>query len=461
MDGRARSRHGQAVRIPAALAVPCVLAVLGALGASARADRLSPDDLAHKKAGGYVTGLPLASYSTDIGLGLGARAYYYWDGHPDDPRFGETPYLYRLFLQAFASTRGLQFHWLDFDAPRIFDTPYRIRGQLIYGRNINSNYFGYGERALAPLAFPGQARTYTSYADYTADQQRIGADGRTYSKYDQYDLVRPMWIASIERLFDHNRIRVLAGFGVSYGRVRDYTGKQVDAVDAAGGDTQAIGATTRLAEDCAARRLVGCGGGRDNYLRFGISYDTRDFEPDPNAGAFLDLAIDAGTVALGSQFDYLRAMAAARGYWSPIPELADLVLAGRLMLEGQTNGTPFFAMDSLPFTEDPRSGLGGNRTMRGFRQNRFVGSVMTLANAELRWTFGHLTAWGQRFGFIAAPFFDAGRPYDSLGELSLRGWRASYGGALRIAWNLATLVTIDYGVSSEDTGFYINFNHIF
>jgi len=59
------------------------------------------------------------------------------------------------------------------------------------------------------------------------------------------------------------------------------------------------------------------------------------------------------------------------------------------------------------------------------------------------------------------PFVDLGRPYDNLGELTVRGWRAAYGGALRISWNLATIVTIDYGRSSEDTGFYINFNHIF
>jgi surface antigen Omp85-like protein len=326
VDGRARSRHRQAVRIPAALAAAGLL-TLGALGASARADRLAPDDLAHKRTGGYVTGLPLASYSTDIGLGLGARVYGYWDGHPDDPRFGETPYLYRIFLQAFASTRGIQVHWLDLDAPRILDSPYRIRSQLIYARNINNNYFGLGERALAPLAFPGQARTYGSYADYTRDQQRIGRDGQTYSKYDQYDLVRPVFIAGVERLFDHDRVRVLAGFGVSYGGVHDYTGKSVDAVDAAGADTHASEAPTRLAQDCAARRLVGCGGGRDDYLRLGISYDTRDFEPDPNTGAFFDLAIDAGTAALGSQFDYVRVMGAARGYWSPIPELADLVPA--------------------------------------------------------------------------------------------------------------------------------------
>ena len=56
---------------------------------------------------------------------------------------------------------------------------------------------------------------------------------------------------------------------------------------------------------------------------------------------------------------------------------------------------------------------------------------------------------------------DIGRPYDSLRELTWRDWRPSYGAALRIPWNLATVVTIDYGVSAEDTGLYVNFNHIF
>ena len=454
------------MRIPAALAaIAAALAALGGLSApgtpAARAEPLAPDELANKKDGGYVTGLPLFAYSTDIGLGLGARAYYYWDGHRDDPRFAETPYLYRVFLQAFASTRGVQFHWLDLDAPKLFDSPYRVRSQLIFGRNINSNYFGLGERALAPLAFPGAARSYASYADYTHDQAVVRGDGTSYTKYDQFDLLRPLFIASVERLFLADRIRVLAGFGVSWAQIGDYTGRPVDAIDAAGRDSHAIEAPTRLTEDCAARRIVGCGGGRDDFLRLGISYDTRDFEPDPNTGVFVDLALDASTVALGSQYDYVRVLAAARGYWSPLPELADLVLAGRLLLEAQSNGAPFFTMDSLPFTEDPRSGLGGHRTLRGFRQDRFVGSVMSAANAELRWTVGHATVQGQRFGLIVAPFVDAGRPYDALGQLSLRSWRASYGGALRIAWNLATLVTIDYGASSEDTGFYVNFNHIF
>jgi Omp85 superfamily domain len=442
-----------------ALAIAVVM-----LAGPARAGRLTLADLANKKEGGYVTGLPLSAYSTDIGVGLGARVYYYWNGERDDPRFATTPYLYRIFLQGFASTRGIQFHWLDLDAPRIFSSPYRIRSQLIYARSINNNYFGHGERALPPLRFPGAAdpdRGYDSYADYTRALQAITAGGQTFAKYDQYDLLRPIWIASVERLFAGDRMRVLAGFGLSYGRIRDYTGTQVDATDAAGDTVQATSAQTRLAADCAAGLLVGCGGGRDNYLRLGISYDTRDFEPDPNRGVFVDLGVDVGSVALGSEFDYVRVLTAARGYWSPLPERADLVLAGRVMFVGQTNGAAFFSMDALPFTDDPRAGLGGHRTMRGFRQDRFVGSVMTALTTEVRWTWGRLRVAGQRFAFIAVPFFDIGRPFDALGDLSLRDWQPSYGGALRIAWNLATLVTADYGISSEDTGFYVNFNHMF
>jgi hemolysin activation/secretion protein len=137
------------------------------------------------------------------------------------------------------------------------------------------------------------------------------------------------------------------------------------------------------------------------------------------------------------------------------------VLAGRAVFEAQSKGAPFFSMDTFPFTEDPRTGLGGHRTMRGFKQDRFVGSVMTLANAEVRWTFWRTCFLKQKFAFIVVPFLDVGRPYDSVQQLQITGWRAAYGGALRIAWNLATIVTVDYGRSSEDSGLYINFNHIF
>jgi outer membrane protein assembly factor BamA len=192
-----------------------------------------------------------------------------------------------------------------------------------------------------------------------------------------------------------------------------------------------------------------------------ISYDTRDFELDPNSGVFADLALDAATVALGSEYDYLRLLGAVRGYWSPAPQRTDLVLAGRALLQFQTAGTPFFSLDSLPFTEDFRNGLGGHRTLRGYRQNRFVGRTMAAATGEVRWTFTRFKVAGQKFALIAVPFLDVGRSFDHAGKLTFDDWRLSYGGALRISWNLATIITADYGRSDEDTGLYINFGHIF
>jgi hypothetical protein len=80
----------------AGVRLPIVLVVAALADGAADADRLSPEDLARKNERGYVTGLPLFSYSTDIGFGGGARAYYYWNGTRDDERFTRTPYLHRI-----------------------------------------------------------------------------------------------------------------------------------------------------------------------------------------------------------------------------------------------------------------------------------------------------------------------------------------------------------------------------
>jgi outer membrane protein assembly factor BamA len=432
------------------------LVLVAIAGHLAGADQLSDADLARKNTGGYVTGVPLAAYSDDFGFGAGARGYYYWNGDRADHRFATTPYLLRIFLNVFATTEGLQYHWLDVDAPALLDTPYRLRAQLILARSSNSNYFGFDDAGRGPLHFPGTAEHYARYADYANAQRQLDAGGEAYTKYDQYDLLRPAAIASLSRSILDPHLRVLAGIGLSYARIRDYTGRQVDAI---GGP--APEAETRLHADCARGILVGCTGGRDDVLRLGVSYDTRDFEPDPNSGIYADLSIDLGTVALGSQYDYARALAAVRGFYSPIPEVADLVLAGRVLMQVQSAGTPFFTMDVLPFVEDPRTGLGGHRTLRGFRQSRFVDHVMTAASAEVRWTFARTTIWHQKLAFIAVPFADLGRAFDDLGDVGVHGWRPTAGGAFRVSWNLATLGTFEYGRSAEGSGVYVNFGHMF
>ena len=421
---------------------------------------MDADDLRRKNERGYVTGLPLFNYDPNTGFGFGARAYYYWNGYRDDPLFAYTPYLHRVFVQGFASTNGLQFHWLDYQLTSIAHSPYRLRGQFLYVRNTDEHYFGLGARAMRPLSFPGSPMTYRRFSDYTRDLRRVQSDGTTYTRYNSYDLTQPTLLVSVERSLFRGLVRPMAGVGFGWRVLEDYTGKSVSATAPGGQPIDAPMARTRLRDDCDAGALVGCAGGWDNILRLGISFDTRDFEPDPNRGVFIDAALDVGTKALGSRYQWARFLIAPRVYLSPFAE-TDLVIALRGTLQLQSRGTPFFAMNVLPYTEDTRNGLGGVRTLRGFKQNRFVGPVMALGNAEVRWTFVKFTAWKQKIALIAAPLFDLGSTSDRLSDLHLSDWRWDAGAALRISWNLATIVTIDYGKSAEDAGVYVNFNHIF
>jgi hypothetical protein len=151
---------------------------------------------------------------------------------------------------------------------------------------------------------------------------------------------------------------------VGYVAIGERTGERVDA-QSNGADVKALAYPTKLHDDCVAMRVVGCNGGWNDSLKLGIAFDTRDFEPDPNMGAFIDLMTNIGTRALGSSFEYARVTFSPRAYWSPAPKLADVVLATRFVVSGQTSGTPFFAMDTLAFTSEDQHGLGGSRTLLG------------------------------------------------------------------------------------------------
>lgn len=74
---------------------------------------------------------------------------------------------------------------------------------------------------------------------------------------------------------------------------------------------------------------------------------------------------------------------------------------------------------------------------------------MALANFEVRWTTFDFEVAGQRFAPILVPFFDIGSAFDKPGDITTSVWRYSYGMGLRLAWNQATIVMVDYAVSKK------------
>ncbi|MCC5813964.1 MAG: BamA/TamA family outer membrane protein [Leptospira sp.] len=448
-----------------------------------KSKRLTERDEKNKKEGGYFTGLPLLNSDPNVGIGYGARVLYFENGTREDPFFEYTPYRYRIFAQYFNTTRQAPYHWLSLDAPYIFDTQWRVRGDLIYSRNPNLLYFGIGEETLKPLRYrdrndPRQPivrnATFNDYEKALAYRRPGGAgeaDFVTDRMYNRYDNQNPNIQLSAERSFFGGTVRLVGGTRLSRQIIRTNDGRTFQAKDPFFGETDFSFANidvdtpngrTKVTEDAEAGKIIGLEGGYVNTLRAGIVYDTRDFEPDPNSGWFLEATHEKSTKAIGSNYEFNRNHASARFFVSPFKRTFEkLVIAGRAAAV-QTNGdAPFFEYNSFWGTETGQAGLGGRTTLRGFKQDRFIGPAMAYANLEVRWKFASIDAGSQHFDFQLVPFYDAGRVWDETRTMNLKDYKHSRGIGLRIPWNQATIIYIDYGVSDEDRQVFVNFNHIF
>jgi len=106
--------------------------------------------------------------------------------------------------------------------------------------------------------------------------------------------------------------------------------------------------------------------------------------------------------------------------------------------------------DSLNFLLLPS--LGGNNTLRGYPQDRFINNSAIFCNAELRFKLIN------RLGGIAG--LDFGKTWNSLKKINFTNWVYSPVFGLRYYMD-NFVVRMDYAISKETSGFYLNFGHIF
>ena len=110
--------------------------------------------------------------------------------------------------------------------------------------------------------------------------------------------------------------------------------------------------------------------------------------------------------------------------------------------DGQT--MPFYFMRTL----------GGNDTLRGFREYRFRGPHAILAQAEYRWEI-----WS---GFDGALFADAGKVADRREDLNFRNLETDYGIGFRFNTDSGVILRVDTALGSRDgKHLYIVFGGVF
>lgn len=98
--------------------------------------------------------------------------------------------------------------------------------------------------------------------------------------------------------------------------------------------------------------------------------------------------------------------------------------------------------------------LGGDHTLRGFRQFRFRDRALMLLQAEYR--FEILTA------VDGAVFYDTGQVAPNRSALSLRDFERDYGVGIRIGTNAGVFIRFDVAFgSSEGTKTWLRFSHVF
>ncbi len=96
--------------------------------------------------------------------------------------------------------------------------------------------------------------------------------------------------------------------------------------------------------------------------------------------------------------------------------------------------------------------IGGNQTLRGFPQDRYLDKTAALANVELRFPL----IW--RLGGVVG--YDVGNVWNSIEKVDLSRWISNPVTGLRFYMN-TFVVRLDVGFGSETTGFYLNFGHLF
>jgi outer membrane protein assembly factor BamA len=415
--------------------------------------RIPELELKNKKEGWYFTGIPLIGVDPDSGFNYGASIQLYDDGPKNSPFFYYAPYRKRIEVSVLRTTGGTQEYTVAYDQPYIADSPWRLRAFGGYLGNKFQDYFGVGERTLERLGFPGNPGTTYRRASEYFDAIKANPDGETWARFNFYDKRQILFTTDLERDYLGGLLRPLVGIQVSHLEAVDYTGVEVKG---------AINQETLLHQDYREGRIRGFDGGWLNYLRLGLTYDSRDYEPDPSSGVLGQVLFEGTTRWVGANSDYGHVTLGWQGYHRLFPGLTQLVLAANAVYSAHFGVVPFYAFPSMSVpTDERKQGLGGFESLRGYHANRFVGKVQMQGNLELRWSLPDFTIWKQNLRPMIVPFVDVGRVFDKIARFSVSDWKATGGLSVRLAWNLATIISFDYGFGSEGNLFYMELGHPF
>ncbi|MDK9755003.1 BamA/TamA family outer membrane protein [Vibrio sp. D173a] len=291
---------------------------------------------------------------------------------------------------------------------------------------------------------PYSTVTVTSYGS-TSGSYGLGLNNRTYLKGDKVRLLGEAWISHTPGYYwgigsqaaenDSNKVQ--------------YEGQRLQlspkvAVEIApntyaklGWQWQSFNKVDGVDGDILPSEVTNA---TSSGVLLGMEYDTRDFEPNPMQGQFLDIEWIANRDSLGSDEDYDNLVANYRLYqqWSDTT-----IVAMEVSSQSIFGDAPWFDYAQL----------GDDQRMRGYYQGRYRDKHQLSTQVEIRHT---ITG---RHGVVG--WLGAGNIAPTYHDLFESSWLPTVGVGYRFAFKARINVRVDLGVGKDSTGFYFQINEAF
>ncbi|EMB9229787.1 BamA/TamA family outer membrane protein [Vibrio harveyi] len=291
---------------------------------------------------------------------------------------------------------------------------------------------------------PYSTVTVTSYGS-TSGSYGLGLNNRTYLKNDKVRLLGEAWISHTPGYYwgigsqaaenennkvqyEGQRLQLSPKIAVevapnTYAKL-GWQWQSFSKVDGVDGDIL----PSEVADATSSGVLVG------------MEYDTRDFEPNPMRGQFLDIEWIANRDSLGSDEDYDNLVANYRVYqqWSDTT-----IIAMEVYSQSIFGDTPWFDYAQL----------GDDQRMRGYYQGQYRDKNQLSTQVEIRHTIAG------RHGVVG--WLGAGNIAPTYHDLFKSSWLPTVGVGYRFAFKARINVRVDLGVGKDSTGFYFQINEAF
>jgi len=448
--------------------------------------KLQDEDILNKKEGFFITGLPRFEYDPIRGFGAGGNLLLFQNKDRFDPFFYYTPYRFSLNSEFFIFENGRLKAALNLDFPYIFNSKWRMRADFVFWEDPHAQYWGIGRNSLNALSFSdkssgnyGAVRRFNKIKSYEENLKLavLGDGNRLTTDTHFHNFLQRERLFNIlgERVEFGGKLRIMFGYEALFTAFEDYSGRVAEeAFDINGNKAEAFNNQTLVNQQISDGTWdrFNLSGFSDNayftsMLAGALIYDSRDLETDPTKGLFLQYSHEMSAPWIGSDFSFNKFM--IQGQWMNTffrwrNGRNRLTFAG-LAAFGHIFGSNINFIEMWDLSSQAEAGgilvLGGGRSLRGFREARFLAPTVGLVNLELRARLYDMNFLGQHLAFGLTPFYDFGTVWEGIRDVQLNQFKGAPGIGGRIVWNQSTVLRLDYGRSREGGQFFFGFGHIF